>query len=76
MSNQGHLSNDDCGKMAAYLLNNGTERITLAHLSKENNTPAAAYKTVAAAIRTEGLPIKDGQVTVAPRAQMSRVYLG
>lgn len=42
----GHLDNRDSAKMAAYLALHGTSRILLAHLSKENNTPDKALKTV------------------------------
>jgi len=46
LSDCGHLSNEDCGKLCAYLAGEGTRRMILAHLSKENNTPNAAYETV------------------------------
>lgn len=46
MSNTGHLSNDNCGKMVCELVNAGTTHILLAHLSQENNTPEIAYSTV------------------------------
>lgn len=46
----GHLSNDTAARFAAYLADNGTEHILLAHLSEDNNTPALAYETVAKAI--------------------------
>lgn len=46
MSDTGHLSNDDCGKMVRELVESGTTRILLAHLSQENNTPEIADSTV------------------------------
>lgn len=42
----GHLSNDDCGKFAAELVENGATHILLGHLSQENNRPDIADKTV------------------------------
>lgn len=39
----GHLSNFDCAALLPHLVNYGTERIVLAHLSEENNTPELAY---------------------------------
>ncbi|MCD7730798.1 MAG: MBL fold metallo-hydrolase [Oscillospiraceae bacterium] len=45
-SNNGHLSNDDCGKFAARLVESGTTRLILGHLSQENNTPQLAESTV------------------------------
>ena len=46
LSESGHLSNDACAEAAAFFAGNGTERIFLAHLSRENNTPGIAAETV------------------------------
>ncbi len=46
LSDGGHLSNDDCAEIAAALARSGTRAFMLAHLSRENNTPEAALKTV------------------------------
>lgn len=42
----GHLSNEMAGKTINYLLNTGLSKVILGHLSKENNFPELAYKTV------------------------------
>ena len=42
----GHLSNIDAGKTINYLSNYGLETAMLGHLSKENNFPELAYKSV------------------------------
>lgn len=42
LSDMGHLSNEVASKFALWLAQNGTEKIILAHLSKENNTPTLA----------------------------------
>ena len=42
----GHLSNDDAGKTISYLASHGLNTVMLGHLSKENNFPELAYKTV------------------------------
>ncbi len=42
LSDEGHLSNEVAAKFAHWLAENGTEKIILAHLSKENNTPTLA----------------------------------
>lgn len=56
LSDHGHLSNDDCARLAAELASGGTKYIILGHLSRENNTPALALSTVSAALGgTEGL---------------------
>lgn len=41
----GHLSNINCAEEALRLLEEGTSRLVLAHLSQENNTPYLARKT-------------------------------
>ena len=45
LSDLGHLSNDVCAETAVRLLENGTTRFCLAHLSRDNNMPALAYQT-------------------------------
>jgi len=42
----GHLSNSDAGKTISYLMDYGLHHVMLGHLSKENNFPELAYKTV------------------------------
>lgn len=42
----GHLSNDAAGETISYLVKHGLNTVMLGHLSKENNFPELAYKTV------------------------------
>lgn len=49
-SANGHLSNYACGEFAKELVKNGTTRIVLSHLSRENNTPDLARATVLSAL--------------------------
>ncbi len=42
LSNVGHLSNENASRFAVWLSKNGTKKIALAHLSRENNTPDTA----------------------------------
>ena len=42
----GHLSNEMAGKTISYLAKNGLKSAMLGHLSKENNFPELAYKSV------------------------------
>ncbi len=61
LSSLGHLSNVDCAKLCVYLCQNGVKGITLAHLSKENNTPALAFDEVRRALDSnnlENIPIR------------------
>ncbi len=46
LSDKGHLSNESAGFFAAKLIENGTQKICLGHLSAENNYPLTAYSTV------------------------------
>ena len=69
----GHLSNPDCAVFAAFLADNGTRKLVLAHLSEKNNMPALALQQTKNALRgREGCT-----VCVAPRDCMeSPVVLG
>ena len=42
----GHLSNEIAGETISILINSGLRNVMLGHLSKENNFPELAYKTV------------------------------
>ena len=61
----GHLSNCDCGKFAERLIQSGTTRLILGHLSQENNTPHTADSTVASYL-SEYKRNSDYILTVAP----------
>lgn len=67
---KGHLSNDDAGEIIEYLAQNGTKQIMLSHLSRENNTPELAYKTICEYLKTknitEGLDIKISVTSEMP----------
>ena len=61
---QGHLCNEDAAHFAVTLAENGASDIVLAHLSRDNNTPAMALNAVAAALDGAGL---TPELSVAPR---------
>ena len=66
LSPVGHLSNDACAVTAATLLQNGTTRFVLGHLSRQNNIPQLAYQTTYAAFCEAGAREKtDYILTVA-----------
>ena len=71
LSDRGHLSNKDCAVLARHLAENGTTRIILGHLSKENNTPHLAYDAVDRALRAGGAQVR---LYVAPRDELSPAY--
>ena len=72
LSRRGHLSNDDCGELAVRLWQSGARRIVLAHLSKENNTPVAALRTVGEALMNSGaVPGRDVELSAASPDEIS-----
>lgn len=46
LSDHGHLSNENCGRMVSEILHDDVKHIFLGHLSHENNLPELAYETV------------------------------
>ena len=52
---KGHLSNDACAETAKLLVENGTTRLILGHLSRENNLPELAYQTTSAVLQSAGM---------------------
>ncbi len=46
LSDRGHLSNDNSGRMISSLLHDEMKAVILGHLSLENNLPELAYETV------------------------------
>ena len=55
LSDCGHLSNAACAAALPTLVKNGTTRIVLAHLSRENNLPTLALSTAKSALIDAGL---------------------
>ena len=66
---RGHLSNDEAARFAAEMALRGTKEIVLAHLSRENNTPARALDTVQCALSAAGCHVR---LTAAPRCELCR----
>lgn len=54
LSDYGHLSNEACANVAAELIEKGTTRLFLGHLSEQNNYPPLAFQTTYAAISATG----------------------
>lgn len=57
LSDRGHLSNNDCALLAAELAGSGTKTLVLGHISKENNTPGIALRTVSRALSGTGVSL-------------------
>ena len=54
LSSRGHLSNEACSEFARELVNSGTTRIVLSHLSRDNNHPEIARQTTLSALSDAG----------------------
>ncbi len=68
LSSIGHLSNDDCGKAIIDIINDKFKKIVLGHLSKINNYPELAYKTVINILNENGIKLnKDINISMANR---------
>ena len=61
---EGHLPNEEAAAFAVTLARAGAREIVLAHLSRENNTPAMALRAVETALSAAGL---RPRLSAAPR---------
>lgn len=67
-SDEGHLSNDECALATSELINSGTTRFVLGHISADNNLPELAYKASLGALCGAGGKLGcDFTLEVAPR---------
>lgn len=69
----GHLSNEAAGKTISYLLNTGLKNVMLGHLSKENNFPELAYKTVIDELCDSNFDENSIKIGVANRSKPSEI---
>ena len=75
MSDCGHLSNEEAAKFCVELINNNTESILLAHLSKENNFPDLAFATSKNVLANNDMIIgRDLNLEVLSRDKVSKVF--
>ena len=75
LGEQGHLSNEAGAALARRCVEAGAHTILLAHLSRENNTPARALQTTRTTLSAAGIdPDRDITLAVAPRAETSPCY--
>lgn len=75
MSSRGHLSNNDCANILKLLLKRQKEVVMLAHLSKDNNTPTLATRTIRNELACKN--INEGTdyiLEVAKREGASEIY--
>ena len=69
----GHLSNSTAGKTISYLAKTGLNNVMLGHLSKENNFPELAYKTVVEELIENKVNENNIKLAVANRDKLSQI---
>jgi phosphoribosyl 1,2-cyclic phosphodiesterase len=73
LSNVGHLSNEACGNAIMEILNDKVKKVFLGHLSKTNNYPDLAYKTVENILQENKVKIgKDIKLYMTNRDSVSK----
>ncbi|MDE6021925.1 MAG: MBL fold metallo-hydrolase [Muribaculaceae bacterium] len=82
----GHLDNRQTAEFLSEIVNPGLHHIFLCHLSKDNNTPQIALRTVREALESKGLKVgnametmedrkADVQLAALPRYDMTRWFV-
>ncbi|MFG6319308.1 MAG: MBL fold metallo-hydrolase [Clostridia bacterium] len=69
----GHLSNIEAGKTISNLFGKELKEVMLGHLSKENNFPEMAYKTVTEELIHNNIDTNDIRISVASRFNPSKI---
>ena len=73
-SEEGHLSNEDCGALCCEMVQTGCEHFLLGHLSSNNNLPRLAIQAVCGALTQAGIRPGEATVDVAPRLERSPIF--
>lgn len=71
----GHLPNEQAGKTISYLMKSGLQGAMLGHLSKENNFPELAYKTVAEELMSNNQSDSIINLSVASRTTPGKLII-
>lgn len=76
LSGIGHLSNPDSGKLLSKVCGKRLKSVRLGHLSRENNEPQLAVKTVREGLIKSGLEAEAAMLSVeaASPEQLTKVY--
>lgn len=74
LSDRGHLSNENAGRLLSSVLHDNMKEIILGHLSQENNYPNLAYEAVRMEVTVSDSPYNGGDfpIQVANRNELSR----
>ena len=70
----GHLSNDECAEAVRGFFHPGMKAIFLCHLSENNNTPEAAYRSASGALESIGAGGGEVLLKPLPRTLPSAMY--
>lgn len=75
LGDQGHLSNENSGRLLSRVLHDNMQAVMLGHLSKENNIPELAYEAVRMEVTMAECPYTgdDFRLMVAKRDEPSPV---
>lgn len=74
LSDNGHLSNDSCGLLARELYKHGARKLILGHLSRENNSPSIARKSVSDTLSADGIDTENELILeVAPESTILKL---
>ena len=66
LSTRGHMCNEDAAKIVTYAAQMGCKKFVLSHLSRDNNTPEAAYDAAFQGLQAcNKLPNRDIEILVA-----------
>lgn len=73
LGERGHLSNEACGRLLSEMLHDSFRTVMLGHLSKENNYPELAFRTVYTEVEQGDNPYRgnDFPIRVASRDTVS-----
>jgi len=76
MNGSGHLSNHETAQFLATHAGSQLKNVWLCHLSRDNNRPELAYKTVADAMRQNGIRVgEDINLVPLQRSTPSELYI-
>lgn len=73
LSDRGHLSNENTGRLLCRILHDNLKAVILGHLSQENNLPELAYESVRMEINMGDNPYRAGDfdIRVARRSEVT-----
>lgn len=71
----GHLENSITGQTVCKLIDTGLKDVLLIHLSKENNFPELAYKTIVEELEKNNFHESSINLSIAPRDNPSSLFL-